>query len=154
MPKGGALDGDMDKSLADKLLRKNTRALRRSVFISIAIVVPVGFASKLYGGAGAAWLNDYASGALYEIFWCLVGCFLLPRVPSSGIALGVFIATSFLEFLQLWHPPFLEAVRSAFIGRTLIGTSFAWWDFPYYVIGCLLGWGWIEMMKRGMRRER
>jgi hypothetical protein len=38
----------------------------------------------------------------------------------------VLVATCLLEFLQLWHPPLLEAVRSTFIGRTVLGTSFTW----------------------------
>jgi hypothetical protein len=44
-----------------------------------------------------------------------------------------------LEASQLWHPVFLEAVRGSFLGRTLIGMSFAWSDFAYYAIGCLFG---------------
>jgi hypothetical protein len=61
--------------------------------------------------------------------------------------LGVFLVTSALEFLQLWHPPFLQLIRSTFLGQTLIGTSFTWWDFPYYFFGCVLGWFGVRYVK-------
>lgn len=123
---------------------------RRKVFISLLFIVPLGFGSKFYRGTGEWWLNNYAGGMLYEVFWCLVAVFIWPRVSGFSVAILVFGITSFLEFLQLWHPPLLEAVRSTFIGRTLIGTSFTWWDFPYYIIGCCVGWIWIRLLKRSV----
>jgi hypothetical protein len=62
----------------------------------------------------------------------------------TKIPLWVFIGTSLLEIFQLWHPWILEKIRSYFLGRTLVGTSFAWWDFPHYAMGCVLGWVLIE----------
>jgi hypothetical protein len=61
----------------------------------------------------------------------------------NKIPLWVFVITCALEVLQLWHPKFLETIRSYFIGAALIGTTFSWWDFPHYAIGCYLGWLWI-----------
>jgi hypothetical protein len=58
------------------------------------------------------------------------------------VAVWVFLATAFLEILQLWHPPFLEAIRSTLMGRLLLGTTFVFSDFIYYAIGCILS-GWI-----------
>ncbi len=59
----------------------------------------------------------------------------------------VFLGTCALECLQLWHPPFLESLRSHFIGQTILGTTFAGADFPYYFLGCWIGWGWIRYLK-------
>lgn len=59
--------------------------------------------------------------------------------------------TCILEFLQLWHPPFLELIRSYLIGRLLIGTSFSWWDFPHYLVGCLIGWWWLAKLEKFSR---
>ena len=50
----------------------------------------------------------------------------------------------YLVCLQLWHPLFLEVIRSTFTGSTLIGTTFVWLDFTHYVIGCYAGWFIIE----------
>jgi hypothetical protein len=126
------------------------RAIRRRVLLSLLVVTPTGFALKLYAGPGRAWVNNYAAGVAYEIFWCLALFFIWPRRSSTTrIALGVFLATSLLEVLQLWHPWVLEQVRATFLGRALIGTTFSWWDFPHYALGCGLGWLWMRGIHRG-----
>ena len=121
---------------------------RLAALVSLLVVTPIGFASKFYSGPGAWWFNNYAGGVMYEIFWCLVGFSLWPRASTVLIAVRVLGITCSLEFLQLWHPHFLEIVRATFIGRTLIGTSFSWWDFPHYFVGCCAGWFWIKSLGR------
>jgi hypothetical protein len=124
------------------------RNYRLLVLISLLIVIPIGFASKFYRGPFDWWVNDYTGGIWYEIFWMLVAVVIQPRFDAKWVGLIVFSVTSFLEFLQLWHGPFLELIRSTFLGRTLIGSSFSWWDFPYYVIGCLWGWLWLMFLHK------
>ena len=110
----------------------------------LLVVTVLGFASKFYQGPAAWWFNNYVGGLLYEVFWCIVGFLLFPRAKPLRIALCVFVVTCSLEFLQLWHPPFLEVIRSTFVGRTFIGTTFSTWDFFYYVVGCVIGWIWLR----------
>jgi hypothetical protein len=124
------------------------RLYRRNILISLLSVVPLGFATKFYHGPGAHWFNDYAGGILYEVFWCLSASFIRPTAHTFRIAAWVFGFTCFLECLQLWHPAFLEVIRSTFVGRTLIGTSFTWWDFPYYTAGCGMAWWWMRFLLR------
>ncbi len=116
---------------------------RKTLLWSIAIILPAGFYSKFYRGPGAQWVNGSLDGALYEIFWCLVWGFLIPRAKPFRIALWVFLATCGLEFLQLWHPPFLEMLRSHFLGAAILGTTFDWIDLLYYFAGCAIGWLWL-----------
>ena len=118
---------------------------RLKVFLWLCAITPVGFASKFYKGPWAWWFNNYAGGILYEIFWCLVGIFFFSKAKPFWIAFWVFAITCFLEFLQLWHPPFLEVIRRTFIGRTLIGTTFSMWDFLHYFVGCGIGWFWLRV---------
>lgn len=124
------------------------RLFRFRALISLCILIPIGFGTKLYQGAGSQWMNYYAGGLLYEIFWCLAAAILWPRVSVLRISVTVLGITSVLEFLQLWHPPILETIRSTFIGKTLIGTTFSWWDFPHYVAGCFIGWVYLYLLKR------
>lgn len=116
--------------------------------ISLAVIVPIGFFSKFYHGPAAFWVNNSLSGVFYEIFWCLIGLIIFPKSRPLNIVIWVLSLTCFLEFLQLWHPPFLQILRNSFIGRTLLGTSFAWSDFPYYFIGCGLGWLWLHRLQK------
>lgn len=129
-------------------------ATRLRSFISLLIITPLGFASKFYTGPGAWWFNNYAGGIFYEIFWCFAVILFLPYASAFWVACSVLAATCSLEFLQLWHPSFLESVRSTFIGSALIGTTFVWWDFPHYVIGCFAGWLMIKLSAKNKDKKK
>jgi len=122
------------------------RTRRMVAMISLAVVTPIGFAVKFYDGPAAHWVNNSLGGVFYELFWCLVLFVLLPRLMPWKIAAAVLSITCLLECLQLWHPPFLETIRGTFIGATILGTTFAWSDFCYYLIGCLLGWRYLYFL--------
>jgi len=102
--------------------------IHRRTLVSLCIVVPIGLYTKRYAGPAACWVNDSLGGVFYEM-------------------------TCLLEFLQLWHPPLLECVRSTWIGRTALGTSFTWLDFPYYLVGCGIGWAWLRGLQSAGRRS-
>lgn len=80
---------------------------QRHLWLSIAFVIPLGLATKFYRGVGQSWLNDAFGGIPYEIFWMLLVAVIWPRLPPTSIAIAVFVATSLIEFLQLWQPPWL-----------------------------------------------
>lgn len=113
---------------------------RLIILLVLIIIIPIGFFSKFYFGPANQWVNNSLGGLFYEIFWCLVIAFILIKANPFKIALWVFVITCLLEFLQLWHPPFLEILRNNFMGRTILGSSFNWMDFPYYFVGSLLGY--------------
>ena len=122
---------------------------RARAVLSLLIVTPVAFAFKLYTGPASWWFNNYGAGVLYEVFWILVAFLFFPSKRSANaIPVYVFIITCILEFLQLWHPPFLQEFRSHFLGSALIGTTFVWCDFPHYFLGCFIGWEWLRFVLR------
>ena len=116
--------------------------------LSVLIIVPVGFYCKFYNGPAENWVNNSLGGVFYVIFWCLVLSLFLRKTEPWRIAIVVLTITCFLEFLQLWHHQFLEFIRSYFIGKTILGTSFTWYDFPYYFVGCGIGWLWMTCLRK------
>ena len=128
---------------------------RKYTLLALAVVTPLGFWFKYYRGPVSGWFNDYGAGLLYEVFWILVVFLIIPKKDLvNTIPVWVFFATCFLEILQLWHPPVLERIRSYFLGKALIGTSFAWLDFLHYVIGCTMGWLLLKRISHGDRVRR
>jgi hypothetical protein len=121
---------------------------RIRTLISLLTIIPVGFYSKFYAGPAAHWVNNSLGGVFYEIFWCLFFFLFFYKSRPWFIGLTVLVLTSMLEFLQLYHPPFLEFFRGYFIGSTILGTTFAWSDFPYYFVGAGLGCFWIWLLQR------
>ncbi|MDO9548432.1 MAG: DUF2809 domain-containing protein [Candidatus Marinimicrobia bacterium] len=128
-------------SLITSFLHRN-----RSVLIALLIITPIGFYSKFYSGPLRYWVNDSLCDVFYVIFWCLVLALFFNRLKPMHIAGIVLFATCILEFLQLWHPPFLELLRSNFIGVTILGNVFTWSDFPYYFLGSLIGYFWVSKL--------
>ncbi|MCB2197479.1 MAG: DUF2809 domain-containing protein [Bacteroidetes bacterium] len=116
--------------------------------ILLALIIPLGFYSKLYSGIGSDWVNNKLGGVFYEIFWCLVFFIIFTKSKPIHVAVGVLVVTSLLEFVQLLNNAFLEVIRSNFIGQTIIGNSFAWSDFPYYVAGALVGYLILKKVSR------
>ena len=120
------------------------------MLVTLGVVTALGFALKLYAGPGRWWVNNWGPASVaYVIFFVLLAFLFFPRRSAiAPIAVGVCIATCILELLQTWKPPWLEAVRATFLGRTLFGTSFSWWDMPAYVLGCALGWALLLWLSK------
>ena len=122
---------------------------RTRTILSLVVLVPTGYGLKLYAGPLSGWVNNSFAGTAYVCFWCLALFVVWPRRGAvAPIVIGVFAATCGLEFLQLWHAPLLQAVRSTFLGRALIGTTFVTADFLYYVLGGGIAWGWLLVLAR------
>lgn len=120
---------------------------RMALLISIIIIVPLGYIVRFYGSA-PEWLNDLFGSIAYEIFWILLIAFLFPKASPFWTAVGVCLSTCAIEFLQLWQPPFLQAIRATIPGRLVLGNIFAWSDFPSYFIGSFLGWVWMRALRQ------
>ena len=111
---------------------------RARLALALAVVVPLGFATKL---TDTELVRGYLGGVFYVVFWILLVLVAWPRLRPSSVAVAVFLVTCALEAAQLWHPPRLEEVRATFLGHALLGSTFAWWDFPCYALGAALGVG-------------
>jgi hypothetical protein len=124
----------------------------RILFI-LFLVTAFGLAAKFYTGPGRWWVNDWGPASVaYVIFFMLLAVLAVPRRSAiTPIAVIVCAATCALEFLQLWQPSWLQAIRSTLIGGSLLGTTFSWWDFPAYVVGCVAGWYLLRCL---VRRDR
>ncbi len=96
----------------------------------------------------AAWLRfdapvsgrwrDWTGGAAYVIFWSAGALLVRPQLSPARVTAVVLVLTCCLEFLQLWHPFWLEAARRTLPGRLILGTTFDWQDFRSYFVGALL----------------
>jgi Protein of unknown function (DUF2809) len=115
--------------------------------ISLVLVTFLGFGFKFYQGFGQEWVNNNGAAIWYEVFWCLFAFWFFPTKKAiNAIPIWVFVVTCILEILQIWKTPILQSIRATLIGRLLLGTTFAWWDFPHYVIGSLIGWLWLHQI--------
>jgi glycopeptide antibiotics resistance protein len=117
---------------------------RISLLIGILIVVPVGYIVRF--AEESYWSSTFGAIA-YTPFWILLVQFLVPKLSPKWTTLGVLLMTCAIEFLQLWQPPFLQAIRATLPGRLILGNTFLWDDFPPYFVGCFLGWLLIKFLR-------
>ena len=110
-------------------------SVRLRLLLVLAVIIPLGIATKFFAGPAEQWVATHAGGLLYVVFWCLLVVALRPRLSPWVVSAAVLAITSMLEFLQLWHPDPLQTIRSTWLGHALIGSSFSWSDFPYYGVG-------------------
>lgn len=102
-----------------------------------------------YRGPGEYWLRFFVSCSIYEIFWCMVGFYFFNRRRYiTKIVISVFFVTCVLEVLQLWNPPLLLEIRRTLIGMAVLGTSFFWTQFPFYIVGCIIAWKLMWVLPR------
>ncbi|MBN1466002.1 DUF2809 domain-containing protein [candidate division KSB1 bacterium] len=111
---------------------------RISTILVLLILIPIGLATKFYHGPGSTWVQLYAGDIFYPMFWFFLGLLLFPRTRPLSMSAFVFIFSTAIEFSQLFDGALLTQLRRSFLGRTLVGTSFAAQDILYYLIGCLL----------------
>lgn len=121
----------------------------KALVVTLAVLVALGVATKLYSGPAAGWVRGSAGGLFYVAFFSILVLALRPDWAAWKVAGLVFLATSGLEVLQLWHPPALERVRSTFVGQTLIGGHFSWQDLPFYAVGALVAVGIAGRLRVG-----
>ena len=75
---------------------------------------------------GAELVNNWALASVaYDLFFVFVCFFVWPyRTVALRIVAAVFISTCFVEFLQLWHPEWLDNIRATLPGRLLPAPHF------------------------------
>lgn len=119
------------------------------------IVVVIGAGLMLRSGKAplAGWIIKYGGDAL----WALVVFLCLGVARPSGSTCGLgWIALGLawgVEFLQLYHAPWIDGIRATLLGRLALGSSFNPPDLVAYLAGILGGMA-VERLSSGRGRDR
>jgi hypothetical protein len=117
---------------------------KRAIFcLSILAIVPLGYVIR-FNHILPEYIRDAGGSIAYELFWILSILVIYPAANRRLTALWVCLGTCGIELLQLYQPPWLQAIRATLPGRLILGTSFSSLDFPPYVIGSYLGYLWVR----------
>lgn len=123
---------------------------RKSTLLTVVLIVIVaalGVLSKILPSGTESWVSNHLAGAFYVVELALVLHLIFPDHLSIVLVLAAFLLTSLVEFFQNWHPAFLEPVRDSFVGHTILGSTFSWLDFPWYVAGAFIAWLLLQWIK-------
>jgi hypothetical protein len=115
--------------------------LRRSralyLLLAVAAVV-LGLASRRYRGALPAAVGAYAGDVLWAAMVYLLGAAVWTGAPARKVAAGAAVFALAIELSQLYHAPWIDAVRDTRLGGLVLGFGFLWSDLACYAAGIAL----------------
>jgi len=108
--------------------------------ILLALVFITALYTKEYTGEFQTLITSHIGGILYVLFGALLFSLVFTRMASWQSALLALSITSMLEFVQYLRIPFMIELTRYKVFLYLLGNSFNWMDFVYYVMGAVLGY--------------
>lgn len=99
----------------------------------------IGLASRKYREQLPAFLAEYAGDTLWALMVFLLVSTLLagrPILVRAAISLGL---AFLVEVSQLYHSPWIDAIRQTTLGGLVLGFSFLWTDLVCYSVGVMIG---------------
>ncbi len=114
----------------------------RPLYALLALaVIGLGLASRHYAHVLPLFLRKNAGDALWALMVFVLCGLLFGRRPTWWTA-GVALAFSVLiEFSQIYHAPWIDAIRAYPLGHLVLGSGFAWGDMVCYAVGIAFGAG-------------
>ena len=128
--------------------RLRCKPYRFALLAGMVCIIPLGYFVRFSKGLHSPLLQDIGGSLAYQILLMFGFAFLFPRLSLVKCAFAVFVFSCAVEFLQLWQAPLILQVRATWPGRVILGTTFNWWDFPPYALGCVLGWMVLLALRR------
>ncbi|MCB0009005.1 MAG: DUF2809 domain-containing protein [Anaerolineales bacterium] len=113
------------------------RSLKRYLpilLLLLALGLPTRTIPNLLPGWYVAYAGDFLWAMMVFFLFCLV--FRLPTATAFFVALAT---TYLIEVTQLFHPAWLETLRSYRLFGLVFGYSFLWSDIVAYTLGIGLG---------------
>jgi hypothetical protein len=108
-------------------------------FVGILAVIALGLLSRRFPQFLPAALGKYPGDALWALMVFLGIGFCFRRWPTMVVALAALAFSVAIEFSQLYHAPWIDAVRGTLPGRLVLGSGFAWADIVAYAVGISAG---------------
>lgn len=128
--------------MADAPRESRTGWTRRRAWYGGLVLVTLltGLAVHWRGGWLGAVVNDVAGDALWAamiVWWAGVVWPAARSAVRAAVGFGVCVA---VECSQLWHTPWLDAVRHTPWGHLMLGSGFDPRDFAAYALGVTVAW--------------
>jgi hypothetical protein len=119
----------------------------------VVAVIVLGLASRV------RFAQPVVGQGLGDALWALmvflgIG-WLWPKLPTGRVAVLALLFAWAVEFGQLYHAPWIDAVRHTRCGGLVLGYGFLWTDLVCYAVGVAAGVAseWT-VAKYGMLRTR
>ncbi len=126
-------------------------ALRRGRLVYVVLwcgTVVAGLLTRAVPQGFPSMVAEFGGDVLWAsmVYWTLV--IARPRAaPWRAAAWAAFVALT-VELSQLWHTPWLDALRTTTLGALMLGQGFLWSDLLCYALGVVLAFGVDVLLRR------
>ena len=107
--------------------------------IALVLVVAAGLGSRVFGRSLPWVIATYAGDTLYATLVFVGLGILAPRWSTTRLALTALAFSCAIEVSQLYHAPWIDAIRRTLPGALILGYGFLWSDLACYAAGVALG---------------
>lgn len=136
------------------MVRTHSLRYRAAVAGMVAVVILLGLLSR------SALVPPGTILALYggDTLWALMVYLLVRGLgPQQALLRSAGIAALFsyaIEFSQLYHAGWIDALRRTLPGRLVLGSGFLWSDLLCYTVGIAIGAGAEWAIRRWAARQQ
>ena len=109
--------------------------------VALLAVIAAGLGSRLFGRDLPTLIAAYAGDTLYATMMFVGIAILAPRWSTARLAVTALAISFAIEISQLYHAPWIDALRATVPGALVLGYGFLWSDVACYVVGVALGAG-------------
>ena len=107
--------------------------------VLIVVVSALGIGSRRYAAVLPGFVAAYAGDTLWALAAFLGFGVLLPRASTRKVALLAMAFSVAVELSQLYHAPWIDAIRGTTVGGLILGFGFLWSDLACYALGVGIG---------------
>ncbi len=108
---------------------------RLPVMVALGGVIGLGLGSSAYDGLFPNALGKYPGDALWTVAVYLGWKLVFPAMAPWKLGLMALGQSFGVEFLQLYHAPWLDGIRRNRFGHLLLGSTFNPMDLVAYSVG-------------------
>jgi hypothetical protein len=117
----------------------NMKRNRIVYLLLIVITILAGLGSRHYGGHLPSWVYLYLGDSLWALMVFWMAGFLLRQKTTGWVAVVSLLFSYIIETSQLYHAPWIDAIRATTLGGLVLGFGFLWSDMLCYTVGIAFG---------------
>lgn len=112
----------------------------RAVYLCLAVaVIFIGLCSRRYREQLPYVVAEYSGDTLWALMVFLLISTIFVRSSLLSRGLIAFAFSVLIEISQLYHAPWIDAIRQTRLGGLVLGFGFLWSDLVCYFVGILIG---------------
>jgi hypothetical protein len=115
------------------------RRIRRVYALAGGLTLVLGLSTRHLSPPLSQDVASNAGDTLWALFVYLLIAWLRPQFSIALVALTTAIFSATIETSQLYHAPWIEALRHTLFGGLILGYGFAWTDLLCYGVGVVIG---------------